>query len=233
MTTKYNKSEIFKFAWKIFKANKKTVSFSECLKKAWFLGKNNPIALKSIDYEKLVSTNNFWIKNYFSQRLNNNIMLAEELRSDVFLKIVENIDKFDCTKSKLNTWIFNIVKNTLFDHIRKVKRKYVTDEGETGYKNKYQVKHIEDYVNEEGESTFHESGDNNADDNVGVNELKSLIDNTLNGFSDIAQKVCKLQMQGYKITEISNQLNVPENTVKTYEFRFREALKPKLKSYAL
>lgn len=48
----------------------------------------------------------------------NNEHLAEDLCSDVFLKVYENLDRFDETKSSLSTWIFTITRNTLVDYYR-------------------------------------------------------------------------------------------------------------------
>ncbi|MGT2951622.1 hypothetical protein BU202_08290 [Streptococcus cuniculi] len=49
-----NKSELFKFAWKIFKANK-DIAFSECLQNAWFQYKRylNREAIKAAQQRKL------------------------------------------------------------------------------------------------------------------------------------------------------------------------------------
>ena len=44
--------------------------------------------------------------------------LAEDLASDVFLKVYEKLDTFDSTKASLSTWIFTITRNTLTDHFR-------------------------------------------------------------------------------------------------------------------
>ena len=44
--------------------------------------------------------------------------LAEDLCSDVFLKVYEKLDTFDETKASLSTWIFTITRNTLTDHYR-------------------------------------------------------------------------------------------------------------------
>ena len=47
-----------------------------------------------------------------------NYHLAEELTSDVFVKIYENLDTFDDTKASLSTWIYTIARNTLTDYFR-------------------------------------------------------------------------------------------------------------------
>lgn len=52
----------------------------------------------------------------YNKVLDNN--LAEDLCSDVFLKVYEKLDTFDETKASLSTWIFTIMKNTLYDYYR-------------------------------------------------------------------------------------------------------------------
>lgn len=48
----------------------------------------------------------------------NNYTLAEDLCSDVFLKVYEKLDTFDESKSSASTWIFTITRNTLTDYFR-------------------------------------------------------------------------------------------------------------------
>jgi len=234
MTTKYNKSEIMKFAWKSFRTNN-GLTFSECLKKAWKIAKTNPIGLKpnQFTFEQIYKSEKGWVKNYINQRINNSID-AEDLTSDIFIKVSIHLAEFNSDKSKLKTWLFNIMRNTIIDYMRKNKRKvtivneYDVNLTETTYKLKNKITHIEDYVNDEGENTFQKASSECADETAHEAELKLLIKNTLNGFNENHQKVCALQMQGYKYVEISETLNIPVNTVKTYVKRFREALKPKL-----
>ena len=49
----------------------------------------------------------------------NNEHEAEDLCSDVFVKVFENLAEFDETKASLSTWIFTIMRNTLTDHYRR------------------------------------------------------------------------------------------------------------------
>lgn len=48
----------------------------------------------------------------------NDRTLAEDLCSDVFLKVVEKIDSFDEKKASISTWIYTITRNTLTDYFR-------------------------------------------------------------------------------------------------------------------
>lgn len=43
---------------------------------------------------------------------------AEDLLSDVFVKIVEKIDTYDSSKATCSTWIFTITRNTLISFYR-------------------------------------------------------------------------------------------------------------------
>ena len=47
-----------------------------------------------------------------------NLSLAEDLCSEVFLKIFDKLDTFDAEKSSLSTWIFTVTRNRLTDYYR-------------------------------------------------------------------------------------------------------------------
>ena len=57
------------------------------------------------------------VLGYLISRVNDRY-LAEDLRSEVFLKICEKIDTFDPQKASVSTWIFTITRNTLTDAYR-------------------------------------------------------------------------------------------------------------------
>ncbi len=46
---------------------------------------------------------------------------AEDLCADVFVKIYENIDKYDKNIAEISTWIYRIAHNAVIDHYRKFK----------------------------------------------------------------------------------------------------------------
>lgn len=48
----------------------------------------------------------------------NNYTLAEDLTSDVFLKVYSKLDTFDDTKASISTWIYRIAQNTVIDYFR-------------------------------------------------------------------------------------------------------------------
>ena len=57
------------------------------------------------------------VYGYFVSKINNS-HTAEDLASDVFLKVYEKLDSFDETKASLSTWIYTITRNTLTDFYR-------------------------------------------------------------------------------------------------------------------
>jgi RNA polymerase sigma-70 factor (ECF subfamily) len=46
---------------------------------------------------------------------------ADELCQTVFLKVYENLDRYDDTLAKVETWVFTIARRTLIDYYRKAK----------------------------------------------------------------------------------------------------------------
>ncbi len=46
---------------------------------------------------------------------------AEDLLSEVFIKVGRFYDKYDPEKSSVSTWIFSIARNTVIDHYRRQK----------------------------------------------------------------------------------------------------------------
>lgn len=50
---------------------------------------------------------------------------AEDITSDVFLKVYEKLDSFDEAKASFSTWIYTVARNTLTDHYR---TRHITEE---------------------------------------------------------------------------------------------------------
>lgn len=48
----------------------------------------------------------------------NNYTLAEDLTSDVFVKVFSKLDTFDESKASISTWIYRIAQNTVIDYFR-------------------------------------------------------------------------------------------------------------------
>ena len=57
------------------------------------------------------------VYGYIRSRIND-AQLAEDLCSDVFMKIYEKLDSFDASKASISTWIYTIARNRLTDYYR-------------------------------------------------------------------------------------------------------------------
>ena len=123
-------------------------------------------------YQKVFSYIHSRISNYHD---------AEDLCEDVFTKVVKRIDSFDESKSSLNTWIYNITKNTLIDH--------------------YRVKHDELELLDNYEYIEEESP-------VSATEIADLA-NALEKLSEQEKDIIVLRYyQGYSLKEIAEKLSL-------------------------
>ncbi len=86
------------------------------------------VSIESIytEYYKKVS--------YFVLKKVGDQMTAEDIVSDVFLKISANIDRFDPEKAAVSTWVYTIANNTVLDYYRtrKVYSEIPSENGESG-----------------------------------------------------------------------------------------------------
>lgn len=71
-----------------------------------------------LKFNAIYKQHNSAISRYVNMKIKDK-MVAEELISDIFVKISINMEKYDEQKATFRTWIFNIAKNTLIDHLRK------------------------------------------------------------------------------------------------------------------
>ena len=53
---------------------------------------------------------------------------AEDLCTDVFMKVQRKLEDFDESKASISTWVFTITRNTLIDHFRRSKPTEELDE---------------------------------------------------------------------------------------------------------
>ena len=118
-----------------------------------------------MNFNNVYSENHKWVVNLINSRIRNRVE-AEEMANDVFLKINENLTKFDADKctTGLVGWIRSMVWNKIIDHYRKRKMDTVA---------------IEDYVDDEGKEiySFRDSTDIEAEycTNEFVNNAHSVI----------------------------------------------------------
>jgi RNA polymerase sigma factor (sigma-70 family) len=132
----------------------------------------------------------------------------EDICQDVFIKIYQNISNFH-GKSKLSTWIARIAYNTCINHLEKKekKRTLVSDD-----------LLIENYVSENSDDSIHKV--------IEEGDIKEKLTAVIELLPEIFRIVITLyHLEGMKYQEISQVLDKPEGTIKSYLYRARQILK--------
>lgn len=162
-----------------------------------------------LQYQKLVIS----IVIHFT----NNQYYLEEVCQEIFIKVFQSLSQFQF-KSKLSTWIGKIAYNHCINFLKKNSK----------YSNTNLIEEVDD-------NRF--SGDVFDNQIVSVekvfesNEIFSLINSKINQLPEIYQTILNLfHIQEMSYSEISEILELPEGTVKSYLFRSRKLLKQKLLS---
>ncbi len=83
--------------------------------------------MATVNAEQVYTEYSGKIMGYIRARIRN-AADAEDLRSEVFEKILRKVDSFDPEKASLNTWVFTITRNTIIDHFRRSKPSEELDE---------------------------------------------------------------------------------------------------------
>ena len=128
--------------------------------------------------------------------------LAMTIVNDGFLKVFKHIDKYE-ERGQLKSWIHKIVFRALSDHFRKDSRRLQFLELET----------------------FDKSGTEETLPELYMDELLKLVEE----LPDINRKVFTLYaVQGYSHKEISELLDINENTSKWYLAKARKQLRARI-----
>ncbi len=131
---------------------------------------------------------------------------TENLLQDCFVKIWQNITRYDPEKGKLSTWLFNIARNTAIDFTRS---KY--------FNQKLKNQNMENLVGENS----HQAVTVPMVDTLGLRQLVEKL-------TPVCREVIEwMYFEGYTQQEIAEQKGIPLGTVKS---RARLALK-ELRAY--
>ncbi|WP_240609272.1 RNA polymerase sigma factor [Flavipsychrobacter stenotrophus] len=149
---------------------------------------------------------NYLYKNYSAVLFGviNKVVFDEETASDVlqeaFVKIWNNIDRYDSKKGRIYTWMINIARNAAIDKLRS-KGEIMKSKIQTG----------EDIVNDvtKGQKT------EQSTDTIGLRKMVSELR------PEYEVIVSMAYFKGFTLDEISKTLNIPLGTVKT---RMRSAM---------
>ncbi len=142
--------------------------------------------------------------------------LAEDLAQEAFIRAFHAIGSYD-PRYKFSSWIFKIANNHTIDHLRKRKLDTVSIHGSP---------HARTAREEEQTRLVVESMDENPHEYVEHRELGSQIEQAIGKLRPEYRTAILLRhVEGYAYDEISEIMDLPLGTVKTYLHRARSELK--------
>ena len=139
-----------------------------------------------------------------ASRVLNNNAFAEDALQKAFLKIWNNIEKYDSDKSTLFTWMASIVRNTAID-IKRLKSFQIENKSETF------------------DTTVHNSGSTFID--TASIDTQKMIDGLDDKYAIVLDY---LYLRGYSQRELSDELDIPIGTIKTRVKKGINVLREKL-----
>ncbi|GAB6395599.1 MAG: sigma-70 family RNA polymerase sigma factor [Bacteroidales bacterium] len=147
----------------------------------------------------------------FALQLTENHADAEDLLQDTTLKALDNCDKF-VDNTSFKSWVLTIMRNIFINNYHKV------------FRTRTLIDRQEDLLNLD---TFSETTFGSPDYCFQVQEIRNAIDNL-----DSELKLpFSMYVNGYKYTEIADELNLPLGTIKSRIFFARQKLQQTLTEF--
>lgn len=216
MKTKYNRSEIMKNAWQLFKSQEvRTMeNWSICLKNAWQIAKNKP---EPLNFDWVYKKNYKKVYNFAYNKLHNKD-ICDIIVNDVFIKVSTKLIMFNPEICKINTWICAIAKNRIIDYYRQLQ-----------IENR-NLCHYSDCTDENGNEFFQIK--DNTPDNSDSSELGKMIEKSFNLLPDNYKQIATLALKdNIKYEQICEIMNISMGQVKTMVCRARKMLQETLQPY--
>lgn len=209
----YNKSEVMKNAWIIYKKGNCSVTWSDALKQAWNVAKNG---VEKITIEFLYKTYYKEIYNLIYFKINYKREIAEEIANDVFLKANEHLLNYDVYKAGVRTWLYTITKNKIIDFYR------------VNAKNS-NISHMSDWTDSEGKELYSFTSNDCSDSDTENNELLESIHKAMNNLKPQQKQVAELYfIDNKQYSEIVDITGLSLANVKVIIHRIRESLQSTL-----
>lgn len=145
--------------------------------------------------------------------------LAEDLAQEAFVRAFDNLDKYD-PSYKFSSWLFKISHNLTIDHLRKSELDTVSIHGAPDATSE-----------EEREATAVtlESQEERPDEAFEARQLGGEIEEAVSELRPAYREAILLRhVEGYSYDEISEIMEIPLGTVKTYIHRGRKELQERL-----
>jgi len=169
------------------------------------------------NFNQIYAENYKVILNYVNYKVRN-IHDAEDITSEVFVKVSKALDSFDENKSKLNTWLHTIANNAIIDHIRKVKNEKVN------------TVHVSSFVDSETGREFIELPDNSCNNDItDSNTMHRRFRRVVRTFKPQYKRIALLVfVHELSYNEIAALCEIPMGSVKGMISRVREMLQTEL-----
>ncbi|GGG07449.1 RNA polymerase sigma factor SigW [Paenibacillus abyssi] len=152
---------------------------------------------------------------HMAYRMLSNRQEAEDVVQDTFLRVYNNLDRYDETM-KFSTWIYRIATNLCIDRLRKRKPSYSLDAESS------------DHEGLDGYSMI-PSDDRTPESETLLSETQRIIHQAMDTLPAKYKSVMVLRyLQELSLQEIGDVLGMPVTTVKTRVHRGREFLRKKL-----
>lgn len=84
-----------------------------------------------MNFEKLYQDEHAHVLAFLIKKTNN-VVVAEELANDVFMRVHKHRNNYDPEKSSIRTWVFNISNNILIDYYRLKKKQFISLNADSG-----------------------------------------------------------------------------------------------------
>jgi RNA polymerase sigma-70 factor (ECF subfamily) len=157
------------------------------------------------------------VLTYVKFKINGKHEIAEEITDDVFIKVHEHLSHYDCNKSALKTWLFNIANNKIIDYYRANGKNPEINVGE--FVDVETGKEVFSFVENSTPETFNND-----------NELRKTIRKSFRTLKSDYKRIAVLYfLRDKQYSEIAEICQVPMGTVKGYMYRIREKLQSELK----
>lgn len=215
MKTRYNKSEVMKRAWKIYRSNNGQLTWSESLIQSWNVEKNGT---NNVDFNFIYNKYYSQVLNYVRSKVNGKTEIAEEITQDTFIKANEHLANYDVYKAKVTTWLYTIANRKVIDYYR------------TNVNKTKRMVSVDGYTDENGKETYQFVSDSYNVETVEGNEVNEAIERAMNTLNDKEKAIAEFYFLYEKqYNEIAELLDIPIGSVKGTINRIRGKLQSKLK----
>jgi RNA polymerase sigma-70 factor (ECF subfamily) len=145
--------------------------------------------------------------------------MAEDLAQETFIKILNNIDRYD-PDFKFSSWLFKIANNLAIDHLRRRQLPTISMHGAPDATTASRIEATAFDIASDGESAL---------DELEARELGTAIEKAIASLRPEYRSCIMLRhVEGRSYEEIAATLDLPLGTVKTYIHRARHELRKAL-----